>query len=95
MCVCVCVKSEKDEDRETEEEQGESGGLGVARSDPKEQPWDVATESTQSPVQASFLEWDEKTKPAAQPQLREHSSERKGCWCLRIKDNLGFHLFFR
>ena len=63
----------------------------MARTDPKEQPWEVATDGTQRPVQDGFLEWDEKTKLGVQTQLRKHSSER----CLRIKDNLGFHLFFR
>ena len=65
----------------------------MARTDPKEKS--LATEGTQRPTQDGFLEWDEKTKLGVQTQLRKHSSERKGCWCLRIKDNLGFHLFFR
>ena len=38
----------------------------MARKDPKQQPWDVATESAQSPAQDGFLEWGEETKLGVQ-----------------------------
>ena len=47
----------------------------MARTDPKEQPWEVATEGTQRPAQDGFLEWDEKTKLGVQTQLIAHQQD--------------------
>ena len=60
----------------------------MAGRDPKQQPRDVATESTQSPAQDGFRERDEKTEPGVQTQLRKHSSERKRFWRDRTMERM-------